>query len=461
MFKLIIKNNITLFNTPSELIDLINSDLVIKNPDYIKKERMNKWLGSTSEYLSLFIKKGETYILPFGYYEFILDYFKKIHYKDKISIETHFSPLNLINLKEKVELYPYQENTLNSLLNAKNGCLLAPCGSGKTRIGLALIKALGLKALWLTHTKDLLNQSKENAEFLFTSEKETFGTITEGKVNIGSTITFATVQTLSKIDPKIYDNEFNVVIVDEAHHLAGTPTQATMFYKVINSINARYKFGLSATYKRSDGLINTVFYNLGKIKHTISEKEVAKYRVEKTLMRQISITKDYDLCSYTFSDGMVDYNKLINMLVCDNARNKQIIDNIIKNKDKYQIVLSLRVEHLNILERMLNAKNIKTFKVDALTKNRDFTNLNNDKKILLATFQLAKEGLDIPKLEVLHITLPIKDEVALIQSIGRIQRKSQNKKEAIIYDYLDTNIAYCLGAYKKRISIYKKNNVIL
>lgn len=461
MFKLIVKNDLTLIDPPQYIIDKLNNELIIDNPEYIKKEKRGLWLGNTPKKLTLFIKKDEnTYILPFGYYEYIFDELKKTH--EKVEIETHFSPNKAIILSPLPSLYPYQKEALKILLKAKNGCLEAPCGSGKTRIGLSLIASLGLKALWLTHTKDLLKQSLDSAESLFPSYKDTFGAITEGKVDIGSTITFATVQTLIRLDPKIYQNEFNVVIVDEAHHLAGSPTQATMFYKVINNINARYKFGLSATYKRSDGLIDTIFYNLGKIKHSIKKEDVAKYRVEKIELKQVSIIKDYDISSYTSSDGMLEYNYLIDMLVNDHKRNNTIINNILGNyyKNKIQIVLSLRVAHLKYLASQLAIFNISYLLITSDTKIRNFEAIKNkDIKVLFTTFQLAKEGLDIPSLDTLHITLPIKDEVAIIQSIGRIERKAPNKNKATIIDYLDTNIGYCQSAYKKRLSIYKKLSI--
>ena len=461
MFKLIVKNDLTLIDPQKYIVDKLLSELIIDNPDYIKKEKRGLWLGNTPKKLTLFIKKDEnTYILPFGYYEYVFNSLKETH--ERVEIETHFSPKKYITLSPLPSLYPYQEEALKTLLKAKNGCLEAPCGSGKTRIGLALIKALGLKALWLTHTKDLLKQSLDSASSLFPTYTSTFGTITEGKVNIGSTITFATVQTLIRLDPKIYQNEFNVVIVDEAHHLAGTPTQATMFYKVINNINARYKFGLSATYKRSDNLIDTIFYNLGKIKHSISKEDVAKYRVEHIELKQVSITKDYDVSSYTSSDGMIEYNYLIDMLVNDRIRNNRIINTILDNynKKKIQIVLSLRVAHLKYLASQLAIFNIPYLLITGEDKKRNFEAIKNKHTtILLTTFQLAKEGLDIPTLDTLHITLPIKDEVAIIQSIGRIERKAPQKKEATIIDYLDTNIAYCQSAYKKRLSIYKKLSI--
>ena len=88
-------------------------------------------------------------------------------------------------------------------------------------MGIALAAALGRKTLWVTHTQDLLTQSKARAEQYL--PEESLGTITAGKVRIGSHVTFATVQTLSKLDLTQYRNTWDVVIVDECHRLAGSP----------------------------------------------------------------------------------------------------------------------------------------------------------------------------------------------------------------------------------------------
>ena len=152
------------------------------------------------------------------------------------------------------------------------GILQSPAGSGKTQMGIALVKRFGKKALWLTHTLDLLKQSKERAELYM--DKRVIGTITEGKVNIGSGITFATIQTMCKLDLSQYKNLWDTIIVDECHRCSGTPTAMTQFYKVLNSLAARHKIGLSATVHRSDGMIEATYALLGHVVYTVPDKAV-------------------------------------------------------------------------------------------------------------------------------------------------------------------------------------------
>ena len=165
--------------------------------------------------------------------------------------------------KSTIKPYDYQEEAIKSAVAARQGVIVAPCGAGKTQIGLEIAARIGGRTLWLTHTADLLTQSMERAKTYFGLTNGDYGTITAGKVDIGNVITFATVQTMNKIDLSKVKDKWDVVIVDECHHVVGTPTQVMMFYHVISNLKARYKFGLTATPKRSDGLSPCMFALIG------------------------------------------------------------------------------------------------------------------------------------------------------------------------------------------------------
>ena len=78
------------------------------------------------------------------------------------------------------------------------------------------------------------------------------------------------------------------------------------------------------------------------------------------------------------------------------------------------------------------------------------------KRYLFATYALAKEGLDIPRLDRLYLTTPQKDYAIVTQSIGRIARAFEGKGEPIAYDYVDAGVQYLARSYKKRCAIYRK-----
>lgn len=104
------------------------------------------------------------------------------------------------------------------MVAAQYGILQSAAGSGKTQMGIALAARLGRRTLWLCHTLDLIKQSKERAK-LYMSE-DLMGTITEGKVNLGEGITFATIQTMCKLDLAQYRDYWDCIITDEVHRSA-------------------------------------------------------------------------------------------------------------------------------------------------------------------------------------------------------------------------------------------------
>ena len=452
-----ISNNIKIKNPSTEIISWCQAHLKLNNPEYAKKARMGFYLGNTPKFLCLYEVHGDEIILPYGTLKQIQPMIK-----DAL-VQSDFKPIVSIYYGDPIPLYPYQEKAVEAVSNNYFGILQSKAGSGKTQMGIALIKEYGRRALWLTHTKDLLDQSRERAERYM--DKSLIGTITEGKVNIGTGVTFATIQTMCKLDLTQYKHMWDVIVVDECHRVAGTPTQMSMFAKVLNSLAARHKFGLSATVHRADGMIQATFALLGDIVYTVPDEAVADKVMQvgiKPIGTGVKISRE---CLNT--DGTLNYTKLITYLCGNWDRLLVIHDAIFKEKDRSCLILSDRLDHLENLMALLpptmqpyavmisgkmTSKKGKTEREQALEDMR-----TGKKKYLFATYSLAKEGLDIPCLERLFMATPQKDYAVITQSIGRIARTYEGKAEPICYDFVD-DIGYLVKSYKKRCSTYKKND---
>ena len=373
-------------------------------------------------------------------------------------VETDFVESEPIDYQAEVPLYDYQEKAVNKAVLNYYGIIQSPAGSGKTQMGIALVSKLRKRTLWLTHTKDLLNQSKKRAEQYI--DKSLIGTITEGKVDLGTGITFATIQTMCKLDLYQYKHYFDVIIVDECHQVAGTPTTMTQFYKVLNNLSCRHKYGLSATVHRADGMIKATYAVLGKIIHTVSDEEVGD-KIMKVGIKTVSTGIAMDL-SCMNTDGTLNYAKMISSLCSNQKRNELIGKCILDNADCSSLILSDRLVHLDILYNSL-PKNLQEKAVvikgstDKKLREKAIEDMRQGKKtIMFASYSLAKEGLDIPRLERLFMVSPQKDYAIVTQAIGRIARKFEGKKEPICYDFVDNSI-YFRKCFVKRSTTYKKN----
>lgn len=323
-----------------------------------------------------------------------------------------------------------------------------------TQCGLEIIARIGGRALWLTHTHDLLMQSKERAISVLEGVK--CGTITAGKVDIGEHITFATVQTMAKIDLSAYRDAFDIIIVDECAHCAGTPTRVTQFYKVVSSLCARYKFGLTATPKRADGLQACMFALLGDKIHEVTKEEVAHTTCH-VQVQQIDTgwMPDYD--EILMGDGTIDYHKVIDNMIHDDDRFNVVMETINALPDAAPVmVLANRVEYLQemranyekdgvCLSGMGQSKKAKAERKAALER------LNNGEiDAIFATYQLAKEGLDVPNLRYVVFATPEKDSTTIIQSVGRVGRKAEGKECGTVIDFVDEFGMYKGWASKRR-----------
>lgn len=432
------------------LIGWCKNNLIIQNPEYYKRQQMGKWTGGTSEYIWMYERVGDELHLPFGCIERIWHLWPV---KDAYKLQ--ICPIRHVEYKSRINLYEYQEKAVNEAIKAKNGVLVMPCGSGKTQCGLEIIARIGGRALWLTHTHDLLMQSKERAISVLKGVK--CGTITAGKVDIGEHITFATVQTMAKIDLSAYRDAFDIIIVDEAQHCCGTPSRVTMFYKVVSSLCARYKFGLTATPKRADGLQACMFALLGNKIHEVTKEQVA-HTTCPVKVQQIDTEWMPDYDEILMGDGTIDYHKVIDSMIHDDDRFNAVMETINALPDAAPVmVLANRVEYLQdmrtnyekdgvCLSGMGQSKKAKAERKAALEK------LNNGEiDAIFATYQLAKEGLDVPNLRYVVFATPEKDETTVIQSVGRVGRKAEGKGCGTVIDFVDA-----FGMYKNWASIRRR-----
>lgn len=451
-----ISNEIYVQDPSPELVQWTRENLVIPNPEYSKKQRMGLWVGNTDPVLYLYYVDGDVLALPCGTGKQIRRYLDS-----GTVIQQDLSDNGRISFPGDVPLYDYQVLAVSAMQKAGCGILQSPCGSGKTQMGIALAARLKRKTLWLTHTADLLNQSYDRAKQYYS--ENILGKITSGKMQIGSHMTFATVQTMSKLDLSKYKYTWDVIIVDECHRVSGTPASMKMFYRTVSSLAARYKYGLSATVHRYDGLIKSTFAVLGDVQYQVPDEAVAEKTMKVKVLERRTGVKINRACLDT--DGTLVYSKLMEHLTWNPVRDEVILEDLLENQDHCNLILSDRLLHLQrimaampedirkyaaMIDGKMTSKKGKAERMQAIEDMK-----SGKKRYLFASFNLAKEGLDIPRLDRLYLTTPKKDYAVVTQSIGRISRVADGKIDAICYDYVD-DIQFCENQWKRRKTSYRK-----
>lgn len=464
--EVVISKDIKIIEPTQEVLKWVNDNLIVENPLYKQMKVMGREdtirRSHIPETLKIYSTKGYSITLPFGtlyaIWPLIRDCPQTINFNQN-------QEMTIKDNEPELPPFFYQEKAIQAMIRAKGGVLVSSCGSGKTFMGIEIARRLGKKTLWLCHTGDLLRQARDDFKKQYPDVQ--IGLTTEGELNIGRDVTISTVQTLVNIDSELYKNEFEVVICDECAHVVSTPSKMKMFGTILSNISARYKFGLTATPYRSDGMIKAMYAYIGcnpKGEFAPTYKiENSEVNTIQAVHQKFEINSGYDqfkMYELYDSSGMINYNNLISELTKNVERNQKICDNIIRmqQEGRKQVVLCSRVEHCESLVESLQKSGINAVlcvgKVSNKKRNEILNGLNWD--VLVATYALLKEGISIKELDTLHMATPIKDSATVVQCAGRIERYLENKKTPIIFDYVDIDIPYCEKAYVHRRRALKR-----
>lgn len=361
--QIILSNNIRLRGANTPLRAAITKALTIDNPAVIERLRKKQPAWGLERYLRLYIADGNDLIMPRGFLEDLLDTLKEHRYSDIHRMisdqQTTLTPIDFGEWNPKFPLRDDQALALRAL--TKNGVLIAPAGSGKTVMGMRYIWETHQPTIWLTHTKDLLDQTVKKAYTLL-GGVEKIGTIIEGRADWGSgKLIVAMVQSLGA-NPQlieILNPLIGCVVVDECHHFP-----APAFIDVAGKFSAKFMLGLTATPNRKDKLEVYMYRGIGQEVYRIYRKELyGTGHLVRPAVKFVYTDFVYEEASdYNNELGNVDaggeemnYHKLIQKLMADEARAKLIVERIIEScpPNNHQIVICESVRYCYILAELL------------------------------------------------------------------------------------------------------------
>ncbi len=432
-----------------KLSTFIKEDFNLPNSEFFIKQKTGKSTWNTPRYFKLFIDNESEVSLPRGSIGKIIRFCKEnnIEY-NFIDRRARFAPVVFAFLPK---LRANQLPTCDAASKKDFGVIVAPPGAGKTVIALKIITDKQQPALIIVHRKQLLSQWIERIIAFLGIPKSEIGIIGQGKNKIGSKITIATIQSLSKVlkeeAARTIKNAFGTIIVDECHHIP-----AESFQQTISKINTFYIYGLTATpfRKYSDGKLIFVF--LGEIISEILSSENTPLNSPKIVIRETTLDTP-------FNPKTDKFEVLSRILVHDSIRNKLIVDDIQKeiSSGRKIVVISERKDHIDVLSQYLR----NNFEIISLTGDDNEVSRQSKWKmlqegqyqVLLTTGQFFGEGTDLQNANCLFLVYPFSFEGKLIQYIGRVQR---GEITPIIYDYHDRKIDYLHRLFLKRNMYYRK-----
>ncbi len=373
------------------------------------------------------ITEGEREVLPF---------------KDPITKFTEFT------LEEK------QLRVVKKVIKEQRGMLKAPTGLGKTIMAMSIISAFlteDNKVLWLCHTKDLMYQAGEVALKELKLKSGYYG---DKHSDLTHRLTIGTRQSFINISEEV-GWEFDVVIIDEAHHISSFDCQYT---QILSHILAPSRIGLTATMPKDMEATLAIEGMLGPIIDEITMEEAKDMgRVSDVRIKFIKIPISYqvkELKKYSdvYDAGVVNREEGIKRIA---AKAKEHAD-----KNESVLIIVNRIPHGdNILEELENI-GAEAFFANGSTESQVRLQLkealnNKDTRIGITT-TIWKEGVDIPSLDVIINAAGGKAEIATLQAIGRGLRQTETKKLLTLYDMLYLDHPYLISHLGERLAIYSE-----
>jgi len=342
-----------------------------------------------------------------------------------------------------------QQPAIDAFMKTKCGLLQLPCGFGKTIVALYLISTLRKKTLVIVHKEFLMDQWIERIQqFLPTAR---IGKIQGAIIDVNNKdIVLGMLQSLStKTYPREVLQDFGFTIIDETHHMG-----AEVFSNALFQIVTPYMLGLSATMERKDGMTKIFKMFLGEVVYSAQRETADNIVVQMIKYRTNDAEFNETILNFK---GQANYSSMIKKICEYNGRTEFIITVLTH-------LLSLTDIKRQIMILAHN-KSVLTYLFDAI-QHRKIASVGyyiggmsaselketETKQVVIATYAMAEEALDIKSLNTLIMATPKTD---VTQAVGRILREKHG--QPIIVDIVDSHDTF-MRQWAKRKKYYTSQN---
>ena len=381
-------------------------------------------------------------------------------YKERYKIIKNQRKMASSEEMPSIEKYRLKPNSMqvNFIVNLKKiidageerALLISATGTGKTYASAFAMRELGYKrVLFLVHRGQLARQTKKSYQKVF-GKNVSMGLVGAGYSDYDADYVFATVQTLNRDEHlrKYNSDEFDCIILDEAHH-----SSANTYQKVMNYFKPKLWLGMTATPDKREGEDSS--QNI---------YEIFNYQIAYEIRLQQAMEEDM-LCPFHYfgiSDvSLVDEKQLklrkmedkdFNLLTGDER-----VRHIVEQAEYYGysgdrvkgIIFCSRIDESEELSRKLNLLGYRTIALNGSASEDEraeaFERLAMDEKDAteemqpldyILSYEILNEGVDIVEVNQVIMLRPTQSPIVFIQQLGRGLRKAQGKEYVVILDFI-------------------------
>lgn len=454
--KLEIDNLLTLSEVPFGIGELIKERLTLVNPQYHKMMKMGnaraayglpphfKYYQESKDKTKLRIGRGN------------LTWLKELCEKYRVHLygnDMTAAPYAEIAPDKVIPFRDYQQGVVEEILTSKNGVVRLGTGYGKTCIMLAIAQKLQTKTLIIVPRKTLADQT--------VSEAQKFLGITPARLDKdwnerSSPIHVVTIQTLqhkSKEELSNISKNYGLICVDECHTAVPQKTR-----DCIQAFSCHYLYGFTGTAGRTDGQGAAIEFIFGP---KLVDRDLPFIP---PMVEVVRTGRNY----FVF-----EYFELAQALASDEHRN-ELISSIVQRELEHGrkiLIFTKRCEHrdtlYDIIRQTVPTASDAIFNIKAGGKGkkdreaesllRDLRSGDRDFSVLLGTYSLLSTGFDCPSLDTLIFAGDLRSEILTTQSIGRLMRLFEGKKDPKIIDLCDAH-GILNNQFKSRLKFYQSKD---
>ena len=359
-----------------------------------------------------------------------------------------------------IEKYRLQPNSmqvgfivnLKKIIDAgeERALLISATGTGKTYASAFAMRELGYKrVLFLVHRGQLARQTKKSYQKVF-GKNISMGLVGAGYSDYDADYVFATVQTLNRDEHlhRYSPDEFDCIILDEAHH-----SSADTYQKVMNYFKPKLWLGMTATPdKRDDDMAGRNIY------------EIFNYQIAYEIRLQQAMEEDI-LCPFHYfgiSDlSLVDEKQLKSRKMTDRDFNlltgDERVRHIVEQAEYYGysgdrvkgLIFCSRIDESEELSKKFNSLGYRTIALNGSATEDEranaFERLAMDEKDAtdeiqpldyILSVEILNEGVDIVEVNQVIMLRPTESPIVFIQQLGRGLRKAEGKEYVVILDFI-------------------------
>jgi len=355
-----------------------------------------------------------------------------------------------------IKFRPDQLRLMQAAVEDETGIVLSPTGSGKTILQLGIMSAFpNLNILLLSHTIGITSQTVEELGKFGFKDVQQIGGGHQYQGKFGR-IVVSTIQSFHKIDPDDCSTYFDIVIVDEAHRVSSLKNT---YAEVLHTLMAPIRLGFTATLPTGEVEQMSLEALLGPVIGEVTIQEAANLEI-------LAVPK-VKLLKAPFSQRVKDTRKYADVyqigVVENSARNNLIVRTVLEHSECGDISLIFvnRIEHgINLQEEFAYLGTQVPF-IRGDMKPQERQNIRHSliekrRKIAIAT-TAWREGINIPSLDVIFNAGGGKDELGVLQLIGRGLRRTKDKERVLIYDIFDESNNFLISHFGRRITLYMEN----